>query len=62
MEKHHRVTACLSTEVLRNSEDFPSHGDAEGSAQGTEKFSQPFFFFSFFFLIPQKGKTKGLMS
>lgn len=44
MEEHHRVTACFSVETLRNSEDLASHEDAEGNAQGAQKFRQPFVF------------------
>lgn len=39
-EEHHRATAWLSAEALKNSEDLASHGDAEGNAQSAQKFRQ----------------------
>lgn len=44
VEQCSRVTVHLSTETLRNSEDLASREDAEGNAQGAQKFRQPFIF------------------
>lgn len=38
IEKHYKAAVQLSTEVLKNSEDLASHGDAEGNAQSAQKF------------------------
>lgn len=38
IEDHHRAAVQLSAEVLKNSEDLASHGDAEGNAQSAQKF------------------------
>jgi len=44
VKEHSRVTAHLSAQALRNSEDFASHRDAKGNAQGAQKFRQPLLF------------------